>query len=109
MVALLILGLLAALCLAGRVLAQEQPGPDLGPRITHDGHRSAGPASPSSALAFANPLYAFAARALVLAVCLPDRGSLAGIPPGVPVQISSIGQADILDRIYQGFFQIVFV
>ena len=26
---LLILGLLAALCLAGRVLAQEQPGPDL--------------------------------------------------------------------------------
>ena len=37
------------------------------------------------------------------------RGSLAGIPPGVPVQISSIGQADILDRIYQGFFQIVFV
>ena len=80
-----------------------------GPRNTHDGHRSAGPASPSSALAFANPLYAFAARALVLAVCLPDRGSLAGIPPGVPVQISSIGQADILDRIYQGFFQIVFV
>ena len=29
MVASLVLGLLAALCLAGRVLAQEQPGPDL--------------------------------------------------------------------------------
>ena len=61
-----------------------------GPRNTHDGHRSAGPASPSSALAFANPLYAFAARALVLAV-LPrlDGGAEVGrrftpAPPALP-------------------------